>query len=55
MAARDAVVVRVFCDDSKKHLSTGLMHAEPVKPEYKTPEIALLSVGIVGHACEFCH
>jgi hypothetical protein len=54
MVARDAVVVTVFYDDSKKHLSTGLMHAEPVKPEYKTPEIALLR-GIVGRACEFCH
>jgi cysteine synthase A len=55
MVARDAVVVTVFCDDSKKYLSTGLMHEEPVKPEYKTPEIELLNVGTVGRACEFCH
>jgi cysteine synthase len=55
MVARDAVVVTVFCDDSKKYLSTGLTHEEPVKPEYKTPEIELLSVGTVGRACEFCH
>jgi cysteine synthase A len=55
MVARDAVVVTVFCDDNKKYLSTELMHEEPVKPEYKTPEIELLSVGTVGRACEFCH
>jgi cysteine synthase len=55
MVSRHAVVVTVFCDDSKKYLSTGLMHEEPVKPEYQTPEIELLSVGTVGRACECCH
>jgi cysteine synthase len=55
MVGRDAVVVTVFCDDSKKYLSTALTHEEPAKPEYKTPEIELLSVGTVGRACEFCH
>jgi cysteine synthase A len=52
---RDAVVVTVFCDDSKKYLSTALTNEEPVKPQYMTPEIELLSVGTVGRACEFCH
>jgi cysteine synthase len=52
---RDAVVVTVFCYDNKKYLSTALANEEPVKPEYKTPEIELLSVGTVGRACEFCH
>jgi cysteine synthase A len=38
-----AIVVTIFCDDSKKYLSTALMADEPVKPEYLTPEIELLS------------
>ena len=55
MVGPDAVVVTVFCHDNKKYLSTALTNEEPVKPEYKTPEIELLSVGTVGRACEFCH
>jgi cysteine synthase A len=55
MTERDAVVVTVFCDDNKKYLSTMLTNDEPVKPEYLTPEIELISVGTVGRACEFCH
>jgi hypothetical protein len=54
MVGRDAVVVTVFCDDNKKYLRTALTNEEPVKPEYKTPEIELLSVGTVGRACELC-
>jgi len=37
----DAVVTTVFPDDNKKYLSTDLMHSEPVKPEYLTPEVSL--------------
>ena len=55
MVGPDAVVVTVFCDDNKKYLRTALTNEEPVKPEYKTPEIELLSVGTVGRACESCH
>jgi hypothetical protein len=33
----------------------ALTNEEPLKPEYKTPEIELLSVGTVRRACEFCH
>jgi cysteine synthase A len=55
MVARDAVVVTVFCDDSTKYLSTGLMYEKPVKPEYKTPEIERLRVETVGRAREFFH
>src|SRR5271169_3546787 len=55
MVGRDAVVITTFCDDNKKYLSTALTHEEPVKPEYVTPEVELVSVGTVGRACEFCH
>jgi cysteine synthase A len=55
MGGRDAVVVTTFCDDNKKYLSTALTDEEPVKPEYVTPEVALISLGTVGRACEFCH
>jgi cysteine synthase A len=55
MVGPDAVVVTVFSDDNKKYLRTALTNEEPVKPEYKTPEIELLSVGTVGRACESCH
>jgi cysteine synthase A len=38
-----ATVATVFCDDNKKYLSTDLTKEEPVKPEYLTPEVELLS------------
>lgn len=55
MFDRDASVVTVFCDDSKKYLSTALTQVEPERPGYLAPEIELLSLGTVGRACEFCH
>jgi cysteine synthase A len=52
--SHDAAVVTVFCDDSKKYLSTALMSDEPIKPGYRSPEIELLGFGTVGRACQFC-
>jgi len=50
----EAVVVTVFPDDNKKYLSTALMHEEPCRPGYISPEIELLSLSAIGRTCEFC-
>lgn len=36
-------VVTIFSDSNKKYLSTDLMKEEPIKPEYLSPSIRLLS------------
>ncbi len=36
----DACVVTILCDSNKKYLSTDLVKAEPVKPEYLAPEVS---------------
>lgn len=41
------VVATVFCDDSKKYLSTGLMREEPVRAAYLAPEVELLDMRVV--------
>lgn len=38
----DATVVTIFCDDNKKYLTTDLLRAEPVKPDYMAPSIQVL-------------
>jgi cysteine synthase A len=38
-----ATVVTIFCDDNKKYLSTDLLREIPVKPDYLSPAIKLLS------------
>lgn len=40
---KDAVVVTVFPDDNKKYLSTDLMSDEPVKEEFLSKDIELIS------------
>ncbi len=44
----EPVTATVFCDDSKKYLSTGLLREEPVKNGYLTPEIELLDLRVVS-------
>lgn len=41
------VTATVFCDDSKKYLSTGLLREEPVKDGYLSPEIELLDLRVI--------
>lgn len=41
-------VVTVFCDSNKKYLSTDLFGDEPVKDEYYSPEVELLSYKTFG-------
>ena len=50
----DAAVVTVFCDDSKKYLSTALTQVEPIRPGYLSSDVELTGVGTVGRVCEAC-
>jgi cysteine synthase A len=51
---KDAVVVTVFSDDNKKYLSTDLLKDEPVKDEFLSPEVELLSVRAFKRVCHTC-
>lgn len=46
--ADGAVVATIFCDDSKKYMSTGLFGSEPVREGYLTPAIELLDFKVIG-------
>jgi cysteine synthase A len=50
----DGAVVTIFCDDSKKYLSTALTKEEPIRPGYSSPDVELVGVGTVGRVCEAC-
>lgn len=50
----DAVVATVFADSNKKYLSTDLMHTEPVKPGFVSPDVQLTGFRVVARTCEFC-
>lgn len=43
----DAKVVTVFCDDSKKYLSTDLTKIEPVKESYLSSDVKLLGYRVL--------
>lgn len=43
----DAKVVTVFCDDSKKYLSTDLTKTEPVKENYLSSDVRLLGYQVL--------
>lgn len=44
----DAVVATVFCDSNKKYLSTDLFRDEPVRDEYLSKDVELLSYKTFG-------
>ena len=50
----DAVVVTVFADDNKKYLTTDLLHIEPVKPGYLSPELELTGIRVLPRNCTMC-
>jgi len=50
----ESAVVTVFPDDNKKYLSTDLMREQPIKDEQLAPDIKLLSVRALKHACHTC-
>ena len=49
-----AVVVTVFPDDNKKHLSTDLLRTEPVRDGYLAPEVELLDYRAYKRVCHTC-
>jgi cysteine synthase A len=49
-----AVVVTVFADDNKKYLTTDLMHDEPVKPGYLSPQLELTGIRVLPRNCRMC-
>lgn len=51
---KDSVVVTVFADDNKKYLSTDLMKEEPVKDDFLSTDIELLSVKAYKRVCSAC-
>lgn len=48
MLGEDAVVATVFCDSNKKYLSTDLFGEEPVRGEYLSKDVELLSYKTFG-------
>ncbi|KAF0153264.1 MAG: cysteine synthase A [Ignavibacteria bacterium] len=51
---KDSTVVTVFPDDNKKYLSTDLFNDEPIKPDFLSPRINLLSVKAFKRVCQTC-
>jgi cysteine synthase A len=50
----DAIVVTVFCDDNKKYLSTDLLKDEPVREDYRSPEVRLEGFDVFKRVCVTC-
>ncbi len=50
----DAAVVTVLPDDNKKYLSTDLLHDEPVKEGFLTPDVRLLRFRGIKRVCRTC-
>lgn len=48
------IVVTVFADSNKKYLSTDLMHKEPVKEDFLSPNIELLNFRAFKRVCHTC-
>jgi len=50
----DAVVATVFPDDNKKYLSTDLFGDEPIRDDFLSPEVELLSYDTLRRSCRTC-
>ncbi len=50
----DAAVVTIFPDDNKKYLSTDLLREEPVKEDFLSPHVKLLSFRAFKRVCHTC-
>jgi len=46
--------VTIFPDDNKKYLSTSLLSPEPVKSDYLTPDVELVSLKAFKRVCHAC-
>jgi cysteine synthase A len=51
---KNAVVVTVFPDDNKKYLSTDLLRDEPVKKEFLSSDVDLVSYKAFKRVCHTC-
>lgn len=51
---RDAIVITVFPDDSKKYLSTDLLRDEPVNNGFFSPDVRLHTVRAFKRVCYTC-
>jgi cysteine synthase A len=51
---KKALIVTVFPDDNKKYLSTDLLGKEPVKENFLSPHVNLLSYKSFKRVCETC-
>ncbi len=51
----DAVVATVFSDDNKKYLSTDLFGDEPIREDYLSTEVELLSYDTLRRSCRTCN
>jgi cysteine synthase A len=52
---KDSVIVTVFPDDNKKYLSTDLFKTEPVKNDFLSPGVNLLSFRAFNRDCKTCN
>jgi len=50
----DANIVTIFPDDNKKYLSTGLMKTEPVKRDFLSKDVKLISFRALKRSCLIC-
>lgn len=51
---KDAVVATVFPDSNKKYLSTDLLHHEPVRNNYISTDVDLISFNAMKRVCHTC-
>jgi cysteine synthase A len=51
---KNAVVVTVFPDDNKKYLSTDLLKKEPIKKDFLSKDIKLISYRAFKRVCHTC-
>ncbi len=51
---KDKVIVTVFPDDNKKYLSTDLLRTEPLKEDFLSKEVELLSLRAFKRVCHTC-
>lgn len=51
---KDKTIVTVFPDDNKKYLSTDLLREEPVKEDFLSTDVELLSFGAHKRVCHTC-
>jgi cysteine synthase A len=50
----DSTLVTVFPDSNKKYLSTALLHKEPVKNGYLSPDVELIDFHAMKRVCHTC-